>query len=317
MPIQNINVSFRDDGIILEEKISIDALQRILGYSIELKSKFFNLAREYGECNIVAPLLNLRRYLVAIEVRILGKQPDMIAIAPDFLVGKRFFYEPIFAPIMVLEAKAGYLREDDLKDLTEYVNKYKHVFLIVNDETLKSTNKHLLKEIFKLYNNGNISIVIVSVSGNDLHVRYVSNYSSLDNINSCAETLGSIIRKELMDNIRRIKMAGLELNKKREVFNKSLRKYSSLFRTPVSYASNVEDALQKSGLTLLFPSNKLCSIYSSGHGHLLSLVTYSSVFLLSPASGTIKLPHLFLLNEMASESLGRDDKTIDDMVRNG
>ena len=315
MPKHRADVLFNDEEIVFEEEISIEALQKILGYSIELKSEFFNLKREYGECNVIAPLLNLRRYLVAVEVKILGKQPDMVAIAPDFLVGKRFFYKPIFAPIIVLEAKAGYLREDDLSNLVEYVNKYNHIFLVVSEHTLKYTNKHLLREISKLYNNGNISIIIVSVREDRLHVRYISNYSSLDNINLCAKRLGPIIRRELTNNIRRVKIAGIELYRMREVFKRSLRKYSSLFKIPVSYANSVEDALRKSGLTILFPSKKLQSIYNSGYGHLLSLVTYASVLLLSPASGTIKLPHLFLLNEIASEFLGEDDETIDDMVR--
>jgi len=303
------DISLHGNLIIIREEMPKSSLAWILGRHIELEESLFDITKEYGICNILGPFLNLRRYLVSIETRIKGKQPDVLAIAPDFVLGKKWFYNPIFAPIMIFEAKAKPLTSEDMTKLNEYIERYKHVFLAVNDYVLKKTDRKLKRELLKLYKAGNISFVVTYLSDNNLYLRYIINCSSLSSILHSAQVIGEEVRRELMERIREVKTRGLRLYRLRRAF------IDSLHRSRTLPASLLEKALQRSRLILVFPGGKLEDIYKRGLGHLFSLITFTSVFLTSPASTSFKFPHVFSLNELFLSSIGHGVKTIDEMVR--
>jgi len=307
--------SGRNGEITLEESISLSSIRKLFGYAIEFGEPLFDVTKEYGVCNVIIPLLNLRRYFVIPEARILGKKPDILAISPEYIVGRRYFYAPIFTPIVIIEAKARPLNGKDLRQLGEYANIFGHVFLATNKYCLKLTNRNYLNELIKFYNKGTLSFILVDFSNNEpddkkLHVKYVINSTSIRNIRLCSEKLENEIRSDLMKTIEKVRGRGINVDKLRKEFFREMRRKSLYEQIPILYADSVEKVINRSKLSLIL-SGRIQNLYERGESLPLSALTFTSVFIVSVASSSTKLPYLFLFHEQYSKQC---ESTIEEVL---
>jgi len=279
-----------NESVLIPKYMEILHMNSLLSTALRHLNNFFDITKEYGLCNLLIPSLIIKNYIIIPEVKLMNKQPDLIALSLDVVMGK-YINKHFPPPVLIIEAKT-ILNQGYLKQICEYADLYGHIFLLTTRYSLENLQKkseiHIWKSLMNLFRSGKLSFIIIGrLEGTFASsIFYIIN-PGIDN------TIHQSVRKVLGELQRELHALCRQY---REVLEKSKSYFlNELKGRLIVRASEIEKALRKSKLIAATKSRDLYSLYQSGKGHILALLTCTSAALLSPASRNYKLPHIYLL----------------------